>query len=306
MTSGCSRSSAGEAGACGCELPTVPPAPTCSLRGGVACDCGAEAEPQTDFLWLSSGHWKILPPRGFWFGNSLFTFGKTFHQRRWLQSLRLAVFALHVQIQCCTWILGVFFSFSVPFKNFFSKYGLSFKQFWFLLCPVALMHVCETLKKKKTTAATTKTNPQTPISTTDLGYAPFVGAKIIHVPEVFFLLSPFSSLFAAIMNSFVTWGFNFLFIQEHSVLGRGGGWEDFLVPAWSHSPRFMQIPSLRAERVAPPFHCWRMPLHLSWSCGTSTWSGHCPPWQNRRSSVLLTRVAGREPERSNKKNKINK
>lgn len=140
----------------------LPPAPTCSLRGGVACDCGAEAEPQTDFLWLSSGHWKILPPRGFWFGNSLFTFGKTFHQRRWLQSLRLAVFALHVQIQCCTWILGVFFSFSVPFKNFFSKYGLSFKQFWFLLCPVALMHVCETLKKKKQQQQQQKQTPKPP------------------------------------------------------------------------------------------------------------------------------------------------
>lgn len=81
------------------------------------------------------------------------------------------------------------------------------------------MHVCETLKKKKKQ----QQQKQTPISTTDLGYAPFVGAKIIHVPEVFFLLSPFSSLFAAITNSFVIWGFNFLFIQEHSVLGRGGG-----------------------------------------------------------------------------------
>lgn len=61
----------------------------------------------------------------------------------------------------------------------------------------------------------------------------------LFVTEVFFLLSLFSGLFAAIKYSFDLGFLSFSFIQEQSVLVGGRLMKASWAPALLHSPRFL-------------------------------------------------------------------
>lgn len=108
------------------------------------------------------------------------------------------------------------------------------------------MHISVTLKQNKQ-------KKHLSVSATDLSCALSRELDLYLLQRCFSSLpSLFTSLLAAIKNSFVNFCFyNILFIQEQSVLGGGGAGEESLAPACLHNPRFMQIPLLKAERVAP-------------------------------------------------------